>query len=61
MISLEDKSTFFTFELLVVNAGRCRTFASLAHKSSTKFPDAISRNGKKADTKYLIDQQRFEV
>jgi hypothetical protein len=31
------------------------------HTKVPQIPDAILRNGKKADTKYLIDQQRLEV
>jgi len=35
----------------------CRSYTQKYYN----FPNAISRKQKKADTEYLIDQQRFEV
>jgi len=54
---------YFAFSVLKLNSssGNIWTFAGLTNKSSTNFTIAILTKRKKADTKYLIDQQRFEV
>jgi hypothetical protein len=49
-----------TFELLP-KCGIKRNFAGLLYKSSAASAAVFQTNEQKADTNYLIDQQRIEV
>jgi hypothetical protein len=61
LTTLTNKFYFSALRLLYLKCGSKRTSAGLSLQKVSRLRRRVLTNGQKADTNYLIDQQRIEV